>query len=171
MTVVYSDVHELRRVLLDMDGVLTNFDKMADEHHMRKENGKCDWKKIEREMGSQFWSEMEWMPNGYDLFNTVFKFCQDNNLQFGILSAIFLPCGKRGKMEWLEKHCPFIDKKNIFIADKGLNKYKFMQRGDALIDDKDENLMDIPCGTFGIQFKGSIEDVMDQLKMAINLHF
>lgn len=164
-----ADGKMLKRVLLDMDGVLCNFDKMADEHNMRKENGKCDWKKIQKEMGSGFWSMMEWTEHGQDLLNRVHSFCQEHNLKLGILSAIFLDCGKRGKMKWLAEHCPQIDSEEILITDKGVNKFKSMLEGDLLIDDKRENLLEIPARTFGIHYRGDVEAVMKELELAISL--
>ena len=164
-----SDGKMLKRVLLDMDGVLCNFDKMADEHNMRKENGKCDWKKIQKEMGSGFWSMMEWTEHGQDLLNRVHSFCHEHNLKLGILSAIFLDCGKRGKMKWLAEHCPQIDSDEILITDKGVNKFKLMLDGDLLIDDKNENLFEIPARTFGIHYQGDVEAVMKELELAISL--
>lgn len=164
-----ADGKMLKRVLLDMDGVLCNFDEMADEHNMRKENGKCDWKKIQKEMGSGFWSMMEWTEHGQDLLNRVHSFCQEHNLKLGILSAIFLDCGKRGKMKWLAEHCPQIDSEEILITDKGVNKFKSMLEGDLLIDDKRENLLEIPARTFGIHYRGDVEAVMKELELAISL--
>jgi len=161
--------YEIKRVLLDMDGVLCDFDKMADEHNMRKDNGKCDWKKIQREMGSGFWSRMDWMENGRELLNRVHTFCLEHNIKLGIMSAIFMSCGKRGKMEWLAEHCPQIDSDDVIITDKGVNKYKLMQDGDLLIDDKMENLFKIPARTFGIQYQGDVEAVMKELELALSL--
>lgn len=161
--------YEIKRVLLDMDGVLCDFDKMADEHNMRKDNGKCDWKKIQREMGSGFWSRMDWMENGQELLNRVHTFCLEHNIKLGIMSAIFMSCGKRWKMEWLAEHCPQIDSENIIITDKGVNKFKLMLEGDLLIDDKKENLFEIPARTFGIHYQGDVEAVVKELELAISL--
>lgn len=158
--------YEIKRVLLDMDGVLCDFDKMADEHNMRKENGKCDWKKIQREMGSGFWSRMEWMENGQELLNRVHSFCQEHNFKLGILSAIFLDCGKRGKMKWLADHCPQIDSENIIITDKGVNKWLKLEDGDVLIDDSEVNFANIPPRCLGIHYKGDVQEVMNKLTLA-----
>lgn len=112
---------------------------------------------------------MEWTEHGQDLLNRVQAFCQEHNLKLGILSAIFLGCGKRGKMKWLAEHCPQIDSDEIMITDKGVNKFKLMQEGDLLIDDKNENLLKIPSRTFGIHYQGVVEAVMKELELAISL--
>ncbi len=129
-----------RRIMLDMDGVLCDFDRMVDEHQMRKPNGKCDWQKIRKEMGSQFWSEMEWMPHGEEFYEAVKKFCQEHGLTLGICSAIFLKCGVDGKEEWLSYHCPDVKAEDIIIADKGINKWRHLQDSDILIDDNKDNV-------------------------------
>ena len=159
----------IKRVLLDMDGVLCDFDRMADEHQMRKPNGKCDWQKIKKEMGSQFWSEMEWMPHGEELYEAVKKFCQEKGLKLGILSAIFLPCGVDGKEEWISYHCPDVKAEDILITDKGINKWKEMEDGDILIDDKVENLVDIRPSCLGLHYKGNVQEVINQLSLAFSL--
>lgn len=162
-------VEKLKRVLLDMDGVLCDFDKMVDDNHMRKPNGKCDWQKMKTDMGSKFWSEMDWMPNGGELFNRVFEFCQDNHLKIGILSAIFLPCGKRGKIQWIKKHCPVVADEDILITDKGIDKWREMEPGDLLIDDTEANLSNLLPGCTGVLYNGDDQDVLKELKLAMVL--
>lgn len=151
-----------------MDGVLCDFDSQVEHYNARKENGRCDWK-LMGEIGSKFWSEMDWMPKGRELFNAVFEFCQDNHLKIGILSAIFLPCGKRGKIQWIEKHCPVVADEDILITDKGIDKWREMEPGDLLIDDTEENLMKLSSWCMGIQYKSNIQDVMNQLEIARTL--
>lgn len=151
--------------MLDMDGVLCDFDSQVEHYNARKENGRCDWKHISN-IGSRFWSEMDWMLKGRDLFNAVFEFCQDNHLKLGILSAIFLPCGKRGKLQWIMKHCPVIADEDIIIVDTGIDKWKAIGPGDILIDDTEANLTKLPPTCMGILYKGDIQDVVKQLKSA-----
>ena len=155
-----------RRIMLDMDGVLCDFEQQADLQHARKENGKCDWKLMDK-IGPKFWSEMKWIEEGRKLYNALLELVKKNpDIELGIASAIFLRNGKKGKKEWLAANCPEIDKANIIITNKGLDKWLELDEGDILIDDKKENIecLDgtIPdaCGILFI----SAEDAMGQLK-------
>jgi len=64
------------------------------------------------------------------------------NIELGHTVGVATACNNNvtmisGKLAWLEKHCPFIDLKNLIIVDnKGLLK------GDLLVDDKLQNLED-----------------------------
>jgi len=128
------------RILLDMDGVLCNYDKALDANGARKSNGKSNWELL-RNIGSSYWSDMEWLPEGKKLYNKLLKYVESrDDIELGILSAIFLRCGKRGKMEWLKKNCPEISEDNIIICDKGIEKYKYGDNNSILVDDKDENV-------------------------------
>ena len=124
--------------MLDMDGVLTDYDNWLDFHNARKENGKSDWKKLEK-IGSSYWSEMPWNVEGHKLYNKLQEFLKDRkDIELGILSAVYLFCGKRGKKYWLEKNVD-IDKKNVIICNKGIEKYKYGSAEDLLVDDNQDN--------------------------------
>lgn len=128
------------RIMLDMDGVLCDYDGALDAVNARKPNGKSDWNKL-AEIGHTYWSDMEWLPEGKKLYDKLLKFVNSrDDVELGILSAIFLPCGKQGKKEWLAKNCPEIPKKNIVICNKGIDKWKYGDVYSILVDDKEENV-------------------------------
>ncbi len=60
----------------DMDGVLVNFDKGYFEltgkypHEMKNKDPQLFWEPISK-VGKQFWEELEWMPDGEQLWNYI----------------------------------------------------------------------------------------------------
>ena len=127
----------MKRILLDMDGVLTDFDYWIEQFNGRKENGKCDWDKI-KPIGSRFWADMPWLEEGRILYQMLLDLMQKQDIEIGILSAIRFQCGKDGKLTWLQKNCPEIKDSNIIICDKGVDKWKFATANDILVDDNSE---------------------------------
>lgn len=129
-----------RRIMLDMDGVLCNFDWQVENFHAMKENGKCDWKLMDK-IGPQFWSNMKWLDEGHKLYNALLELVKKNpDLEIGIASAIFLHNGKKGKREWIAANCPEIQMQNIEIINKGIDKWHYLQESDILIDDNKDNV-------------------------------
>ena len=65
-------------IFVDMDGVLVNFDKQLKlktgildfEDYAKKHSRQEVWDKIHA-LGISFWSEMEWMPGGKQLWNYI----------------------------------------------------------------------------------------------------
>ena len=126
--------------MLDLDGVLCNFDYQVGFYKARKDNGKVDWKLL-KNIGSAFWSSMPWLEEGQKLYNGVLDLKKSYpDIEIGIASAIFLSCGKRGKRYWIEQNCPEIAMKNVIITDKGVDKWLELDEGDILIDDNKENI-------------------------------
>ena len=159
-----------RRIMLDMDGVLCDFDYQVEFYKARKENGKCDWKLMDK-IGPQFWSSMPWLEEGRKLYNALLELKKKyQDVEIGIASAIFLRCGKAGKRYWLEKNCPEIDPKNVIITQKGIDKWLELAEGDILVDDKRENIdlaKGVPDGR-GVLFKDAdtalflIQQILEQ---------
>jgi 5'(3')-deoxyribonucleotidase len=95
-------------VFLDMDGVLTNFQKgfidipsneenLTFEQYNEKHGKNTAWKLIDKE-GIEWWSEMEWMPDGKELWNYLKKYDPI------ILSATSRhPDSARGKVIWVNR--------------------------------------------------------------------
>ena len=129
-----------RRIMLDMDGVLCDFDYQVGFYKARKDNGKVDWNLL-KNIGSAFWSSMPWLEEGHKLYDGVLELKKKfPDIEIGIASAIFLSCGKRGKRYWLEQNCPEIAMENVIITNKGIDKWLELDEGDILIDDKKENI-------------------------------
>ena len=129
-----------RRIMLDLDGVLCNFDSQVEKYKARKADGKCNWSVMD-EIGPKFWSEMEWLEEGHKLYNALIELVKKNHdLEIGIASAIFLHNGKKGKHEWIAVNCPEIQMQNIEIVNKGIDKWRSLKDSDILIDDNKDNV-------------------------------
>lgn len=115
-----------KRVLFDMDGVLTDFTADAP----KTESGEVDWTKL-MSLGSSFWENLKWIPDGKLLLSEVMKM----GVPVGILSAIFFPAGVAGKRKWLGENLPNIDDKDIYIVKRGDLKSEVAGPNDILIDD------------------------------------
>ena len=123
------------KIYVDMDGVLTDFDKkLADLLEKTLDRGwdfgndPKVWKKI-TEAGKSFWADMVWMPDGRKLWDAVKK--HDPM----ILSAPTRhPSSVEGKKEWLKSNLPGVP----FIIDQ--KKEKYADKNSVLIDDREKNI-------------------------------
>ena len=112
----------LKTIFLDMDGVLDDFDKHADELELWREDiHKIDWKKLNA-IGSKFWAEIEPFENGLYLYHKLLELCQEHGISLKILSAGPGAKCRFGKIEWLTKYCPEIPIENVIIKNKGIEK-------------------------------------------------
>lgn len=130
-------------IFFDMDGVACNFDKqfeiLSGMHPILFEStyGKSRFWKLINAEGSKFWSEMEWMPGGEDLWNFVL-----NNFEHVVI--LTRPSSQKsseiGKRIWVKNHMPQIDSdKDVFMAHHG--KAPFCKGpNDVLIDDFTVNI-------------------------------
>ncbi len=138
------------QVYLDLDGVLVNFDKgfkkisggiSAEDFATKKFNGDVKraqsefWKLIHR-AGSEWWENLEMMPDGMVLWNFFKKY-----------NPVILTAGqgsgtRDGKVKWVRKHLG----QNVspIIANKGSEKWKYITNDantiHVLIDDTKKNI-------------------------------
>lgn len=127
-------------IYFDMDGVLCDFDKRCKQLDCRKPNGKCNWEKMDA-IGQKFWADMDKIDKGIELLTNVLSwFASNSDVQIGIFSAVHLKNGKLGKMKWLEKYLPMIDKGLIKIINNGKFKFQYANSDSLLVDDKEENV-------------------------------
>lgn len=115
-----------KRILFDLDGVLTDFVSVAP----KTEDGKVDWDAIKLSSPG-FWENLNWIPEGKILIEECIKM----NIPVGILTAVFFQSGKVGKLNWLKNNLPMIDEKDIYIVSRGDQKCKVAGPNDILIDD------------------------------------
>ena len=131
---------ELPDIYCDMDQVLCNFMKGADEAvgstfiHADKDDR---WNKINQTKG--FWANLEWMPGGKKLWQFISRYDPY------ILSAYSGrdPTSKNGKMKWLAKNTD-VKKGNINLV-KRADKQKFAMtdgKPNILIDDYAKNIVE-----------------------------
>lgn len=146
------------KIMLDMDGVLTDYDSWLDYHNARKENGKTNWGKVGK-IGSSFWSNMPWNLEGHKLYNLILDYIKDKpNIQLGIHSAIGMECGKVGKRYWLERNCPEISMDLVKLDNDGHFKYRTGAFDEILVDDRLPNIESyVAAGFPGVLFTNAQE--------------
>jgi len=175
-----SDFIPKYQIYCDMDGVLTDFEKRfvtllqqegpkyyskatiaqvtRPKHFDKLEGTKEFWKFIDQYIGLEFWSEMEWMPNGRELWNFIQPYgpklltspSEDNT-------------SRLGKRLWV--------KENLVPAPEVLFRFgdaksDFANENAILIDDKPSNLAAFASkGGIAIEVKdGEIQSVISKLK-------
>jgi len=123
---------------VDMDGVLTDFDKrfqdfsplLPKEYEEQYGVGKF-WDLIDNKTGVRFWVGMDWMPDGKRLWNFV------KHLNPTILSSPSMQEeSKIGKHLWIRKHIP--GTKTILTFSSMKQNHSGENR--ILIDDRPKNI-------------------------------
>jgi hypothetical protein len=149
-----SDFVPKYQIYCDMDGVLTDFEKRfvtllrkegpkyyskatiaqvtRPKHFDKLEGTEEFWKFIDQYIGLEFWSEMEWMPNGRELWN----FIQPYGPKL-LTSPSRDNTSRLGKRLWV--------KENLVPAPEVLFRFgdaksDFANENAILIDDKPSNL-------------------------------
>jgi len=151
------------KVYLDMDSCLTNFDKAVKKLGAKAAKGLSDdatederqymYNVIERNR-SQFWSGMEWMPKGQELWKVIKPY--DPVLLSSPGKFKYAPAGKE---DWVNKNLPGIP---LFLDE---DKYQYAEMDSVLIDDMKSNIISWQeAGGIGILYEGNPEMVKDELK-------
>lgn len=135
-----SEDEDLPTIYCDMDMVLCNFLKRAEEvlgvpfpkHPDKKEK----WKTISST--KDFWASLEWMPGAQRMWTFI------NKHNAHILSAYSTndPNSRRGKTEWLKKNARLSQKSRIHLVMRE-DKQKFATtngKPNLLIDDYIKNI-------------------------------
>lgn len=132
----------VERLYLDMDGVLVDFDARVDEFGCRKASGKdpgaIDWN-VPKAVGPDFWANMEWTPGGQAFFRACRELCRLYGIELGILTAIEIPAGVKGKNLWVHWNTD-LDNEHLVIVRHGTDKAKFAAPGRVLVDDTPKNI-------------------------------
>lgn len=149
-----SDFVPKYQIYCDMDGVLTDFEKRFLEllrqegpkyyskaviaqvtrpkHFERLEGQEEFWKFIDQYIGLEFWSGMEWMPQGELLWNFIAPYSPK------ILSSPSRDDSSRlGKRIWVKEH--LVPAPEVLFR-FGDSKADFANENSILIDDKPSNL-------------------------------
>lgn len=123
------------KIYCDMDGVLTNFNKayfdltgvdITGQHF----NDKNFWDPINN-AGYDFWVNMEWMPDGNDLWEVISKYTPI------LLSAPSRNNDSRvGKFDWVQRELPGVE----LILRSASRKREFAAPNHILIDDRPDNI-------------------------------
>ncbi len=126
------------KVYLDMDSCITDCDKAIRKLGPKVAKGLADdaseeekqymYDKIE-EKGAEFWSEMEWMPKGEELWKVVKKY--DPVL---LSSPGLFKWAPGGKKNWVDKNIPGT---TLYLD---IDKYQWAEPDSVLIDDRVSNI-------------------------------
>jgi 5'(3')-deoxyribonucleotidase len=124
-----------RRLFLDADGVLADFDKgarrllgMVPREYERKHGRGAFWKRLAQ--AKNFYGTLPEMPDARLLFDSV------KHLEPTILTG--LPLGNWAapqKVEWAAEHFPGVP----IITCMARDKHKHMHTGDVLVDDRENH--------------------------------
>jgi len=175
-----EDFNPTYQIYCDMDGVLTDFEKRFVEmlrkegpkyyskevinqvtrpkHFEALEGEKEFWNFIDNHIGLEFWSGMDWMPNGKQLWS----FIQPYN-PIILTSPSRQNTSRLGKRMWVKEHLiPAPPVEFRF----GEAKSDFANENSILIDDKPSNLRAFSsAGGIAIECKdGDISSVISALK-------
>jgi len=181
-----EDLTPQYQIYCDMDGVLTNFEKRFVEmlqkegpkyyskevikqvtrpKHFEAIEGTAEfWKFIDQHVGLEFWTGMEWMPNGKRLWEFI------QSYQPKILSSPSRESTSRlGKRLWVKEH--IAETYDTFSAPEIIFRYSkakadFANPKAILIDDKPSNLEAWALkGGIALECKdGEIDSIIEQLK-------
>ena len=130
------------QIYCDMDGVLCDFDKKFDHYYgippreYYTTKGSKAFEEAVNEAGIEFWSKMDWMPGGQELWSIIGKYNP-----YILTSPSKFKYAKEGKQEWINNNLNPQPKKILF-AQTG-DKHSMMTadpKNSMLIDDYWPNL-------------------------------
>ena len=150
---------EDRRLFLDADGVLADFDAsarrllgMTPREFEAKHGRGAFWKQLAK--AKNFYGTLPEMPDARLLFDAV------RHLQPTILTG--LPLGSWAapqKVEWAAAHFPGVP----IITCMARDKHKHMHRGDVLVDDRENHRAAYEAAGVAFVHHNSAEDSLRQL--------
>lgn len=149
------------KIYCDLDGVLADFEKgyydLTGIHTKQWIKGDDKfWKPID-EAGASFWANLNWMPDGKQLWEYISKYSPN------ILSAPSRnPSSKVGKEAWCKMHLKNQYRK-LYFASRGM-KQMFAEKNRILIDDLEQTILEWDArGGIGIHHT-STSNTIAQLK-------
>ena len=175
-----SDFVPKYQIYCDMDGVLTDFENRFVEmlrqegpkydskevinqvtrpKHFEKLEGETEfWNFIDNHLGLEFWSGMNWMPNGKQLWS----FIQPYNPTI-LTSPSRQNTSRLGKRMWVKEHLVPAPPVEFRF---GASKSDFANKKAILIDDRPSNLSAFASkGGIALEVKdGEIQSVINKLK-------
>jgi len=170
MELLQEDLAKAYDVFVDMDGVLTDFERRfeqfagvtPDEFMAQKEiqygKEKANeqfWDLVDEQIGVRFWAGMPWMPEGEQLYKHIKKY------KPSILTSPSRKESSRiGKGVWVKRNMSGIPVKFGYGSS---GKAKFAGPNKILIDDREDNISAWKAaGGIGILFKNT-EQVKNEL--------
>lgn len=157
---------ELRKMYVDLDGVLADFDKgvkdftgkSPEEWKETEEGESAMWKAVHKV--EDFYYHLEKMPDADELWGYVLQY--EPHILTAIPRKTSVPGAEGNKRAWVAKHLgPTIP---VFIGPYSRDKQRFAKEGYILIDDRPSNIEEWEeKGGTPIHHKNA-EDTIKQLK-------
>lgn len=152
------------KIYCDMDGVIADFDNRFKEYsgyspkYFKDMWGVDEFWKIIDEGGVEFWSYMDWMPDGRELWAFI------KSYKPSLLSAPSREESSReGKKIWVQREIPGTE----LLLSPAYEKQKYANPKSILIDDRESNIYEWKnAGGIGI-FHTSAQSSIKELKKYI----
>jgi len=175
MDLLKEDISKSYTIYVDMDGVLTDFERRfeqfagvtPEEFIAQKtiEFGKSKateqfWSLIDNQIGVRYWAGMTWMPEGEKLYNYIKK-----HKPTILTSPSRDESSRIGKGVWIKRNTPNTPYKFGFGAS---GKEKFATPTSILIDDREDNIQSWKqAGGIGIIFKSTDQVIHELSKIGL----
>lgn len=155
----------IKTIYLDMDGVLCDFKSaVVDKYIYSPLKNTINWDML-KNMGSEFWANLQWIREGQRLYAWLYKFCIEQRITLCILSSIGFREGKVGKQQWIDKNVT-INPMCIYFVDKNSDKIHFAEKTALLIDDYGKNVERfIQAGGQAIKFNNNAKEVVEKIQL------
>jgi hypothetical protein len=151
-----SDIH----IFLDLDGVMSDFDRHAHEQGKYTSDGKLKWDDLDY----QWWSTMPVCDGAKDFYDAVKKIAVVKFLTAPVMSAECFG----GKAKWVQDFLPERGKFALMDLIITQDKHYFAGSRRILIDDREKNIKEwIAAGGIGIHHNGDFTATMQQLQVVV----
>lgn len=163
----------MRTIYLDMDGVVADFDKYAEELLGRK----IGWGDSTQDLTGEEWAklasvdrlyyQLPLMPDATKLVAYVKSL--STRFQVGFLTAIprrtTIPSARDDKQAWVNKYFPGM---RMDIGPYSHDKQKWCSPGDILVDDRPSNIREWnAAGGFAIYHTGDVDATIKRINEVI----
>ena len=170
-----EDIEDAYQIYVDMDGVLTDFERRFEQFAGVTPNEFIDqktiefgkkkaeeqfWDLIDKQIGVRFWVGMPWMPQGEKLWKYIKKF-----KPIILYSPSRDESSRIGKGLWVKRNIPGTPLKLAYKAD---GKARYASPTSILIDDRDDNIERWKSsGGIGIKFISADQVINDLEKIGL----
>jgi hypothetical protein len=163
---------KIYKIYVDLDGVLVDFDRVAEEitgmkpnEWNAKENKRKFWQSLEQEAmkGNEIWGRMPPLPDAMELWNYVKKYNPE------ILSATgHIKAAIPEKRAWVAKHLHITDQTKVHLVRNSKDKARFATPTSILIDDRNKSIVPwVAAGGIGILHTSAADTIKKLRKLGL----
>jgi len=156
----------IRKIAIDMDGVLADFLKGAiDAGIYDSETKKMDEEKL-LEADERFWADLPSIVEGLWLYSRLYAYSKKKDFKVYILSHAIDDAARAGKREWVNKNLGTSLMDLVLVA-KRADKMDFADSETLLIDDYTKNCEDFEkAGGRAVLFhRSDMKKTLDDLRV------